>query len=454
MIRAYSEPLTQSNYNQSTKRVKTEYSITNDIFEKITDQYALTLDCKPALQALSVKKLSDSQTFIKVEKTDRVKTLVALGCSWEEQILHVFLPWIKSLKKKLCNQQTITYPAFFKGKIYENKDSSYSKTCNKAKRIVLKDYALEVHNRKIFYLIPDNFPQFKGSFKVFYVTFNLFNPTKLAYLNSDTTKYSNKKIAQNEENYLIELNGSVYTPNLYASFAYPNQAVFILEHLGIDLFSVVERLTTQQCSLSDRDKLEYTKRLLATLSFFHEKGIVHRDIKPENIMGNEQKTAFIDLGFAARINQTEFIKQGSRGYVAYEILEASESYGRIVPAFDLWSIGCILYLLLAETVYPWYPIFFIKRTLDKESLKEIKELIERYNNLTIPEEYKVAQLLRRLLDINPDRRITAQEAYNEVNQLIAQLPEENTYSIKDQFIPYQKIKTISELNWLNSDPSL
>jgi calcium-dependent protein kinase len=86
----------------------------------------------------------------------------------------------------------------------------------------------------------------------------------------------------------------------------------------------------------------------------HEKNIMHRDLKPENLVfrkANDTTSIIIaDFGLATDINEANFIfsRCGTPGYVAPEVINLRSLSAKYGYACDLFSAGCIFYLLLTK----------------------------------------------------------------------------------------------------------
>mmetsp|Transcript_8765 Transcript_8765/g.14781 ORF Transcript_8765/g.14781 Transcript_8765/m.14781 type:complete len:285 (+) Transcript_8765:26-880(+) len=92
-------------------------------------------------------------------------------------------------------------------------------------------------------------------------------------------------------------------------------------------------------------------KLLKAIERLHKENICHRDLKLENIMYNKEthKLKIIDFGFAAETKKDGIaIKHkdacGSVHYVAPEIVSRNDYDGKLA---DVWSLGVILFVLLA-----------------------------------------------------------------------------------------------------------
>lgn len=108
------------------------------------------------------------------------------------------------------------------------------------------------------------------------------------------------------------------------------------------------------------------KQVLSGIAYCHENFVVHRDLKPENLLINlDNQVKIIDFGISTRFNKDEGLHRniGTLAYQAPEVFD--ENYDE---KCDLWSIGCILYILLVEDM-PFKSI--------SDSEAEYKKIIQR-----------------------------------------------------------------------------
>lgn len=151
------------------------------------------------------------------------------------------------------------------------------------------------------------------------------------------------------------------------------------------------------------------KQLFEAVSFIHSNGIVHRDLKPENILLDDKLDVKItDFGFAKVIGPHEKLYElcGTPGYLAPELLKASmyENVDGYDKKVDMWACGVIMYTLLVGFPPFWH----------RKQLIMLRNIMEGKYEFCSPEWDDITDqpkdLIRKLLVVDPRRRITAEEA--------------------------------------------
>lgn len=155
---------------------------------------------------------------------------------------------------------------------------------------------------------------------------------------------------------------------------------------------------------TERAAAAVTKTIVEVVQVCHKHGVMHRDLKPENFLfGNMKETAplkAIDFGLSVFFKPGERFTEivGSPYYMAPEVLK--RNYGQEV---DVWSAGVILYILLCGVPPFW------AETEQGVAQAIIRSVLD-FKRDPWPKVSETAKdLVRKMLDPDPRRRLTAQE---------------------------------------------
>src|SRR5215208_4706124 len=102
------------------------------------------------------------------------------------------------------------------------------------------------------------------------------------------------------------------------------------------------------------DALEIACEVANALAYAHGQGFVHRDIKPENILLEEGHAIVADFGIARAISAAASTMEDSLtgigfalGTPLYMSPEQTAGHVRLDGRADIYSLGCVLYEMLA-----------------------------------------------------------------------------------------------------------
>jgi serine/threonine protein kinase len=142
------------------------------------------------------------------------------------------------------------------------------------------------------------------------------------------------------------------------------------------------------------------------LSYLHSVGIVHRDIKPANILLASPGTVkVIDFGLSVQNGtqrQSGNILSGRvAGTVDYMAPEQLRNPNEPLPAWDIYSLGILMYEMLTGTVP--FPDGDSKEKFQMKLETEPRDV--RIFNQNVP--FDVADLLRSMITNQPNKRMPA-----------------------------------------------
>src|SRR6266513_2748956 len=114
--------------------------------------------------------------------------------------------------------------------------------------------------------------------------------------------------------------------------------------------SLRDRLSREK-QLPLGDALQIAREVADALSYAHSHDVVHRDIKPENILFEAGHAVVTDFGIARAITAAGGEKLTGTGIAvgtpAYMSPEQAAASARVDERSDIYSLGCVLYEMLA-----------------------------------------------------------------------------------------------------------
>lgn len=141
----------------------------------------------------------------------------------------------------------------------------------------------------------------------------------------------------------------------------------------------------------------------------HAKGIMHRDLKPENLLFRKQgdwDCVIADFGLAEFCDEPEylFIRCGTPGYVAPEVINIKDMTTKYKPICDIFSLGLIFFLLLTgKSAFPGKTYNEVLAQNRKGTVPLIPDLFKNVSD-------EATDLLEKMLKLTPETRISAEEA--------------------------------------------
>ncbi|CAI2376052.1 unnamed protein product [Moneuplotes crassus] len=179
----------------------------------------------------------------------------------------------------------------------------------------------------------------------------------------------------------------------------PKQLFLIMEYTERgELFNYI----VSKSKLREKEACKFFQQIISGVEYIHKLRICHRDLKPENLLlDHNNDIKLIDFGLSNTYKKGNTLKTacGSPCYAAPEVVAGKRYHGLMV---DIWSCGVILFAMVCG----YLPFE------DPDTGKLYKKILgARYQipNHVSPE---CKDLMKKILDTNPNTRITIEEMRN------------------------------------------
>ncbi|OAY81412.1 CBL-interacting protein kinase 23 [Ananas comosus] len=186
---------------------------------------------------------------------------------------------------------------------------------------------------------------------------------------------------------------------MYEVMASKTKIYIVLELVtGGELFDKI----ASRGRLKEDEARKYFQQLINAVDYCHSRGVCHRDLKPENLLlDNSGHLKVSDFGLSALPQQVRedgllHTTCGTPNYVAPEVIKNKGYDG---AKADLWSCGVILFVLMAGYL-----------PFEDSNLTSLYKKIFKAD-FSCPSWFSTSakKLIRRILDPNPQTRITVAE---------------------------------------------
>uniref|UniRef100_A0A3P9IVT5 Serine/threonine-protein kinase 40 n=1 Tax=Oryzias latipes TaxID=8090 RepID=A0A3P9IVT5_ORYLA len=181
--------------------------------------------------------------------------------------------------------------------------------------------------------------------------------------------------------------------------------------------------------LSEREAIVIFYDVVRVVEALHKKNIVHRDLKLGNMVLNKRTHRITITNFCLGkhlVSENDLLKdqRGSPAYISPDVLSSRPYRGK--PS-DMWALGVVLFTML----YGQFPFY---DSAPQELFRKIKAA-----EYSIPEDGRVSEntvcLIRKLLVLDPQQRLTAGEVLESLGAIISSWQSVSSMSGPLQVVP-------------------
>jgi serine/threonine protein kinase len=181
------------------------------------------------------------------------------------------------------------------------------------------------------------------------------------------------------------------------TFLFEGKIYIVMEHLSKgDLYFYLRK---KEVAFAEADIQNIAAEIVVGLDILHRHGIVYRELKPENIMVTEQgHIKLTDYGLSKVIDNKNSISTfiGTLEYMAPEALK-----GEFGKKADVWALGILIFELMFRDSSSSGDDY--EQNLERNNIS--KNINGRIGYMSL----SFRDLLIKLLERNPDKRIALQE---------------------------------------------
>lgn len=343
------------------------------------------------------------------EQAGAATRLRQLNIPLEDDRIYKIYSLLKTHEQLLCQNDKVSYPALYEVTATYGESSFFTSS--------EISFDLEIHaDNKAALIFRNNETTFigRGASKAAWRTFELGNLEVRAHTFS-LPHLKSAIYAHQEESCFKKFRDRSWIAKVYNIYYYNvvldqecfEEQVIEMKYYLNDFFTI---LMTHVVNIQNR--ISYAIQIMEAINDLNNQELIYRDLKPENFLVDENfwNLALTDFGLSCQLSSDELkFEVGTPYYMAPEILEQKGNYQYPV---DIWSAGCLLWIILRGATYPWYND--VGNRAFSAAIKKM-EIFENETvdlNNTADSEVSVKFLIWNMLRFNPADRWNATTVLN------------------------------------------